>query len=225
MLDITTLQKIVLCDYPFRWGRSDVLMSAVDIEELARTFPAYGFLKQMRLSGSDKTYSIEIRHAKNIDSDEISADGLSTSWKRFLDELVAPTYRATVAQVTGLNLDNAHMEIMFVRYGPNDWLSPHTDKYPKLATQLFYFSGDWQTEWGGNLVLLDGIHEENVAGRVIPRTGESVILVRSDCSWHMVEPVSTRAMCLRRSLQVNFWAHEIPEPLSGRLIAPPIASL
>lgn len=221
MLDFAALQGMALPEGSFQWGRSNLLVPGVLSEELARTFPVGGFLQHERLAGSDKTYRIDIRHAMQAGEAALVTEGLSRVWKQFLRELAAPTYRTTIARLTGLNLDSALMEIMFNRYGPSDWLSPHTDKYPKLATQIFYFSGDWPAEWGGNLVILEDGPGAGITRRVIPRTGESVIILRSDCSWHAVEPVSDRATRPRLSLQINFWAGGIPDAPPGRRLESP----
>jgi SM-20-related protein len=192
-------------------------MADADVAALAESWPRDGFLVNHRESGSDKTYRIAIRSlvAPGQGPCETVAT-LPAVWQRLVADVVSTSYREIVAGLTGIDLRTAVVEVLLNEYHGGYWLSPHTDKHPKLVTQLFYFNDGWRAEWGGALEILDG--PDAVAASVLPDRGVSTLIVRSERSWHAVQPVQP-GVPERRSLQVVFWA-EVPSPHpAGRVVA------
>jgi hypothetical protein len=216
VLDMTVLARVKMVTEPFTWGRCNRVIEPAIARELECAFPTTGFSLNARDIGSDKTYRFAIRHALAPGRIELACDDLALSWRRLLASIVRPEYRFAMGELTGLDLRSAILEIMFNVYSSNDWLSPHTDKAPKLVTQIFYFSGDWSPDWGGQLLLLGDPLGAVVVDQVLPKTGESVVLVRSDRSWHAVQPVREVPGAKRRTLQVNFWGEMPLHSAAGR---------
>ncbi len=217
ILDIDELQHFPLHRQPFQWGATHGLMRMEDALALEADFPSEGYIVNERLHGSDKTYRIAINTLLAPGDSETKAGvTLSPHWQRIVDELRSDRYRQTMSALSGINLDDALLEIVLNQYDRAYWLAPHTDKFPKLVTQLFYFGDHWDARWGGNLQILLSEQPDSVIYEVTPCTGASTIIVRSDNSWHAVTPVEAQAPTQRKSLQITFWAAEPLKPPPGR---------
>lgn len=204
ILNLNSLRQFHLNDTPFRWGvENDLIVNNVQAY-LSSTWPSSGFVVNKRNQGSDKSYRIAIRSLIAAGDSFKPFPDLCPTWNKLLRELASDAYRETISKITDLNLDSAYLEIMLNEYRSDFFLSPHTDKFPKLVTQLFYFSESWKETWGGQLAILD--QEQRPFFSVLPSSGRSVIIVRSKDSWHEVVPVKSGLKNIRRSLQVIFWA-------------------
>src|SRR5204863_9356245 len=98
----------------------------------------------------------------------------------------------------------AQMEVNAVHYGPGARLGPHLDLREKIATQVLYFNETWNAEDGGCINILRSSNAGDVAAEITPIIGHSVVLVRSDRSWHTVTRVVDGCHRSRRSLNVIF---------------------
>lgn len=148
-----------------------------------------------------KTYRM---HTRRVD---LTADVHlpSATWRHLVDALCDARYRAAVAERTGVSLEGTELTVDLWEYRDGDWLAPHVDKPAKVVTQLFYFSKDWQPEAGGHLLVLDAADaRERPVKRLRPTTGASAVLVRSESSWHAVEP-SRGSGASRCSVAATFW--------------------
>jgi len=97
------------------------------------------------------------------------------------------------------------MEANLFHYGAKAWLGWHVDLEEKLITHVLYYNDSWVVDDGGCLTILRSGDESNVAHVVPPIVGNSVILVRSDRSWHAVSEVRDTCRTSRRSLAVTFY--------------------
>jgi len=70
--------------------------------------------------------------------------------------------------------------------------------YATLAT--------WKQEWSGALRILCSSDIDDCAREVLPRAGVSVIMVRTDLSWHAVSAVQSTSGQSRKVLLVHFVA-------------------
>ncbi|MEU7723855.1 2OG-Fe(II) oxygenase [Streptomyces sp. NPDC040724] len=148
----------------------------------------------------DKTYRMRTRRL-----DPGATGGLpSPAWRHLVEALSHDRYRAAVAGLTGVALDDTDLSLDLWEYRDGDWLAPHVDKPEKLVTQLFYFSESWHPEAGGHLLVLDGGDSDRPVERLRPTTGASALLVRSETSWHAVE-LSRGAGASRCSIAATFW--------------------
>lgn len=131
-------------------------------------------------------------------------NGLTHAWRQFLRSLEKSRYRRTLGALTGIELGNLRQEITLWRYSRGDFLGPHTDKEDKIVTHIVYFSDpDWTSEDGGCLDILATADSNSVIRRIAPVCGRSVVLVRSDQSWHAVTP-QVRSVGDRLAVQVVF---------------------
>jgi hypothetical protein len=198
------LPALALSAVPYAWCAAADFLAPGWARELEATFPDERFTLNERRTGSDKTYRIVMNTI--VPPGGVLQQALPAPWQRLCDQLLAAPYREAMARLTGVDLSGALIELTLNRYHPGHWLSPHTDKYPKLVTQLFYFSGAWDERWGGRLQILGGPAASDVVDTVAPATGRTALIVRSERSWHAVEPMREHSPAVRRSLQVIFWA-------------------
>lgn len=208
------VRALSLCSRPYDWCAAPGFLDPAWGRSLEATFPEEGFTLNERRSGSDKAYRI-VMNTIVPPGGELQQD-MPAPWRGLCDELLAPSYRQAMECLTGIDLAGALIELTLNRYHPGHWLSPHTDKYPKLVTQLFYFGGDWGERWGGGLQILGGPTEADLVDTIAPATGTTALIVRSERSWHAVEPVVADSPAVRRSLQVIFWASQPPRAAPGR---------
>jgi hypothetical protein len=219
MLHLDALRSAVLEREPYEWATLPEVITPADAALLEAQFPTTGFVTHERLAGSDKTYRIAINTLVAAEGAQTwDPSALGPAWSRLVQELLTDEYRATMSELTAVDLSTAVLSLTLNQYDRSFWLAPHTDKYPKLVTQLIYFSGEWRPSWGGALQIFRGVGDSGyeLEREVTPRTGVSVLIVRSKRSWHAVAPVLSEAPTARRSLQITFWAHAPAAPLPGR---------
>ena len=125
-------------------------------------------------------------------------------WQQIANVLQGSKYREAVARLAGMNLTGARVTLNMWEYGPGDWLGPHLDHPDKLVTQVFYLSPDWKTSDGGRLMILDGDSTSELVSYAPAVFGSSFIFIRSDRSWHAVEPIA-KSGGLRRSMTLTYW--------------------
>lgn len=136
--------------------------------------------------------------------DESQFDGLAPVWQELVREILSTRYRDTVQQLAGIPLDDAGVTVRIDRYLPGCWIEPHVDRADKVVTHLLYFNEEWRPEWGGEFRVLNGPDMDDCRERVLPLLGTSVVMVRSDRSWHGVPPVAPEAPEGRMSMLVHF---------------------
>ena len=182
-ISLTRLAKTVLECEPFEWGYLD---DAFDTPEASRQlmlqFPDTEFCR-MESRDKGKRYAMSARRVHSM------MNGLTGAWREFLRSLEAESYRRTLSKVVGVCLDTLQQEITLCRYHFGDHLAAHTDKRSKVVTQIYYFSEpDWVESYGGCLDILASDDSNAVVRRIAPVCGNSVVVVRSDRSWHAVTP-------------------------------------
>ncbi|MEH2180414.1 2OG-Fe(II) oxygenase family protein [Nostoc sp.] len=99
---------------------------------------------------------------------------------------------------------NDLMYIYLFRYQIGNFSLLHVDAEPIRLVQIFYFNREWNSNWGGGLRILKSQQAEDVYQEVPPLLNTSVVLIRSDNSWHSVTPVSKEATQSRLTLKVAF---------------------
>jgi SM-20-related protein len=208
LLDLALLASSKLQQVPFQWARVSGLIDQRILDTLCNEFPTSGFQETVGRS-FDKTYRMFVRTLLARQGAQlVLVDSLSAPWQRLCSELSGGAYRAAMEHLTGLALSSHSIEITLWVYDQDCWLAPHCDKPAKAISHIFYFSQSWSRSLGGNLRILRSAQLFDCAEEVLPVAGDSVVLVRSDRSWHAVTPVSGELECHRRSLQVIFWAPE-----------------
>ncbi|OON82754.1 2OG-Fe(II) oxygenase [Streptomyces tsukubensis] len=210
LLDLDALMATPLAEEPYPWT---LLPHALRGQKVARTleaeFPTRGFRTTERRGGAPGGKGYHTRNLTLVADGGAVAAGLShlsPRWRELVAELSSPAYRRAVEELTGRPLDGARLAVRAVRYGPGGWIDPHTDRADKLVTQTWYFNSGWRDGWAGSLRILRSPDPADAAADIIPRLGQSVVLVPSDRSWHAVTPVSAAATEERKTLLVHFVA-------------------
>lgn len=205
MIDLTRFRPEALRLEPYRWACIDGLFSPDDAAALVSGFPRDHF-KTVKGYDGEKGYEYEARSLIEMNAGVPShAEYLSPAWRGLAEVLLAPAYRVALSRLCGLDLANLSMEVNLSHYGRRAWLGPHVDLADKVVTHVLYFNEYWNPEDGGCLTILRSSDMNHVVSVVPPIIGNSVVLVRSDNSWHAVSPVRANCRTSRRSLAVTFY--------------------
>ncbi|MBI6548490.1 2OG-Fe(II) oxygenase family protein [Xenorhabdus lircayensis] len=178
-----------LTNIPYHWGMASPFIHEDVANSLMETFPNDGFIVAEKMAGEandKKTYSLEtLRIEKETP--------LSPVWKEFSEYLKSDQYRDRMGKLIGKDLSPTRLSLTLWRYRSAQWLGPHTDKTEKIVTQIFNFNRNWSPDWGGCLRILHSDDSQDVYREIPPELNTSVILQRSDQSWHMVTPITDSA--------------------------------
>lgn len=205
MIDLTRLRQQPLSSEPYLWGFIDRLFSPADCAALVQAFPRDHF-KTVEGYDGEKGYQYEARSLIAMGADvPTRANLLHPAWKRLAEELLSPAYRETMSCLTGVELANLPIEANVFHYGGMAWLGPHVDLPDKAVTHIFYFNEVWDENDGGCLTILSAGDMTQVVKVIPPLVGNSVVVVRSDDSWHAVSRVRQTCNTSRRSLTVTFY--------------------
>ena len=205
MLDLTRLTSNALPTDPYRWGVVDQLFSPSDCEKLVKTFPRDHF-KTVEGYDGEKGYHYEARSLIAMGADApTDARCLSPEWLQLAEDLLSPAYREAMSRLTGVETTNLPIEANVFHYGRSAWLGPHVDLPDKIITHVFYFNEVWNQSDGGCLTILRSGDATQIVKVVPPLVGSSVVLVRSENSWHAVSRVREKCSNSRRSLAVTFY--------------------
>jgi hypothetical protein len=163
---------------------------------LTDSFPNTGFTP-VRQDTSVKQFVNEVRN-------DIYGPDLAQPWRALLRQVTTTGYRTALEELTGLDLSAGIVRAAFWRYGPECWLSPHPDDESKIVSHVMYFNADWPIDGGGRLLINRSNDMTDVQTCVVPVAGTSVVIVRTDASWHAVEPLAENCPRPRHSLTVVF---------------------
>lgn len=206
VLNFTAFAAARMCPPPYRWAWLHDPVEPSAMQELCATFPSAEFI--LREGGESNPYRSAGRRLVHLGSntmvDDLELDGV---WRELVSDLLGPEYRQTIAALTGLDLDTAGLQITIYQNDPICWLPPHTDDAPKLVTQTLYFNELWSPDADGYLLMLRSEDINDVAERIPPTPGNSIVHIRSSDSWHAVLPMSGDAneIQYRRSMTISFY--------------------
>lgn len=205
MIDLSQIEARSLETDPFEWLFLSSLFQQADAHDLAETFPRDHF-KTVKGYDGEKGYEYEARALIHMGASvPFQGQGLSSPWRELAGDLIGPNYRAAISRLTGRDFSTNPIEANVFHYGPGAWLGPHVDLPDKLLTQIFYFNHSWVEADGGNLTILRSGDITDAVNTVLPIVGNSVVVVRSEKSWHAVTPVTAGCRNSRRSLAVTFY--------------------
>lgn len=205
MIDLNRISRTRLETEPYQWVGIDELFSPEDAAELAATFPRDHF-KRVADRVGEKKYEYEIRALIRMGERSISRPArLSGAWQALADDCLSPAYRAAMSSLTGIDLGTAELEVNVFHYPPGGVHGAHTDHRDKIVTHVLYFNESWNDEDGGCLTVLRSSDVKDITRTVSPLVGNSVVLVRSDNSWHAVSPVADSSRLSRRSMTITFY--------------------
>jgi len=213
MIELTQLTPQALASEPYRWAFIDQVFSPADCETLVKTFPRDHF-KTVGGYDGEKGYQYEARSLISMGAHTPArAECLSPAWQRLAAELLSVAYRAAMSRLTGLELVDLPMEANVFHYGRSAWLGPHVDLADKVVSHIFYFNEVWDERDGGCLTILRSGDMAKAVKVIPPLVGNSVVLVRSDNSWHAVSRVREKCRISRRSLTVTFYRPGSPSTM------------
>lgn len=213
MIDLTRFAPEALSTEPYRWALIDQLFDPADGEALVETFPRDHF-KTLQGYDGEKGYQYEARSLVGMgENAPTRAKCLSPAWRRLAQELLSPAYREAMSRLTQLGLADLPMEINVFHYGRSAWLGPHVDLEDKVVSHVFYFNEVWNQRDGGCLTILRSADMAQAIKVVTPLVGNSVVLVRSDNSWHAVSRVREGCRISRRSVTVTFYRPGSPSTM------------
>lgn len=205
MIDLVQIARHTLQTEPFAWAEICGLFSPADAAALADSFPCDHF-KTVKSYGGEKDYEYEARELIAMGSSGISfPNDLSELWVQLANDFLSPTYRMAMSLMTGCDLTTSPLEVNVFHYGPRACLGPHPDLSDKLVTHVLYFNRSWDAKDGGCLSILRSSDPSDVAAEIAPIVGNSVVLVRSQNSWHAVSRVVEGCPSSRRSLTATFY--------------------
>ena len=205
VISFDRVRAATMQESPYRWGVVGDLYDPADRQALIDTYPVEPFAT---ISGDDgeKSYEYEARCLVAMGGvAPWRPDLLSESWFRLATDLCSRGYRAALSELTGRSLDGLIMEANAFHYGPGSWLGPHVDLPEKILTHVLYFNDTWDAGDGGCLRVLASGDDSDVVEEVLPIAGSSVVVVRSDVSWHAVTRVDPSCRDSRRSVTVTFY--------------------
>jgi hypothetical protein len=213
MLDLTQIARHTLETQPYSWAEIGGLFAPEAAAALAATYPRDHF---KTLSGHDgeKEYLYEASALLKLGEDTVAhAAELSDAWRELAHDLLSPEYRSAMSLLTGCDLTAAPIEANVYHYGPGSSLGPHLDLPYKRVTHVLYFNRTWNPSDGGCLSILRSGNPDDVVTRILPLVGNSAVLVRSDCSWHAVQPVAESCRKSRRCVTVTFYRSGSVSPM------------
>jgi len=213
MIDFTRLCQEALSATPYSWAFVDRLFSPDDSEVLVETFPRDHF-KTVKGYDGEKGYQYEARSLIAMGADVPTyLQLLSPAWQCLAKDLLSPAYRDAMSKLTGVELDDLPIEANVFHYGRSAWLGPHVDLPDKVMTHILYFNETWDEQDGGCLTILRDSDVTQIVKAIPPLVGNSVVVVRSDNSWHAVSRVRDECRSSRRSLTVTFYRPGSPSTL------------
>lgn len=204
IINLNKIAQAKLNKTPYHYGKINGMFDSNLYLQLCNDYPKVGFTHCEALS-QDKTYSMYMRQLCDTRKHDIDIDDLSESWSLLVRELKSKAYLQTLSDHAQHDLSQCDVEINCWQYASGGWLSPHTDKPEKVISQLFYFNEQWQDSWGGQFHVLNSENEDDIHETIYPDENTSVILVRSNNSWHSVAPLSCPSHITRRLVQIIYW--------------------
>jgi len=222
MIDLTRFVPQTLSSEPYQWASIDQLFSPADAQALVQTFPRDHF-KTVQGYDGEKGYQYEARSLISMGAEAPTREkDLSPAWRGLAKELLSPAYREAMSRLSGVELANMPMEVNVFHYGKSAWLGPHVDLVDKAVTHVFYFNEAWDETDGGCLTILGSGNMADAVRVIPPLIGNSVVLVRSNNSWHAVSRVRDNCRISRRSMTVTFYRPGSPSTMWPESDATPL---
>ena len=204
VLQIEALSNAALRREPYTHAIIDELFHRDRARALAATFPTDHY--RIVSGGAEKLYRYDARPFVAFGRDEVLfAGNLSADWQALGKQLASPAYREALGRLTNLDLAGAPLEVNLFHFGPRCLLEPHRDLADKIVTHVLYFNEAWDPADGGCLRILRSSNADDFVTEIPPLVGSSVVLVRSDHSWHGVPAVKRGVAHSRRTLTATFY--------------------
>lgn len=221
MLNLQSIRTAVIQKVPYHWALIRDLLSKEVSLELTASFPkqdfflstgeGYGYYWGKIIASSQDIPLLlkfkDDRWRQRLAQGKLTSDlkHLSHAWRNLIEGLWTNAYRQALGDMTGLDLTDCVMDIGFRQYKSGHQHFPHTDEPNKVLTHLLFFNQEWSENWGGCLRILKDSEPDSAFRDILPLSHSSVVIVRSDNSWHMVTPVTSPMSESRLALRVAFF--------------------
>lgn len=198
---------------PFPFHNFKGLINEKYFDKLLKEFPDIKYFKKEY--GLKRDYG-QASHNKYILHLEDKKE-LSNTWKEFIKELESKEVRSFIKTFLGTNYRPGFVWTISFK---GSEISPHADSYEKLGSLLFYFNtdkdNDWDSKWGGDLLLLESSNEEfnensspkikdfDKITKISNMNNSSVIFKKNERSWHGTYAISSPSDKPRRALIITF---------------------
>ena len=225
MLNFESIRATEMQKVPYNWALIKNLLLPEASLELAASFPhdkfhlsegdGYGYLwTKMFVTSEDISSMLKFgdsRWQQRIAEGRFTSDlgHLSNVWQQLIEGLWTDSYRKALAEMSELELKDCAMGIGFRRYNMGHSHRPHTDEPNKILTHLLFFNQQWSVDWGGCLRILKDSQPESAFQDILPISDSSVVIARSDNSWHTVTPLTCPASESRLALRVAFFRNDL----------------
>jgi SM-20-related protein len=182
----------------FTWTHVSGFFDRSVVQQLAQEFPNDGF----RVAGTSSKH-FYVRSLVVDGGMPSSARGLPAVWRSIGYLISSMPYRERLGDLVGRDLAGLRLDASLCRYPPGCSLMPHTDRDIRDTTHIIYFNRNWRREWGGMLRILRSACLDDVIEEILPELHTSVVMVRSEHSWHAVSTVAEAVTQERLSLLVH----------------------
>lgn len=194
---------------PFNWINITNLFT--DGNSLVDSYPTDSY-RNIMVNSKERQYDYDVRAIVRLNSKVVeNRNLLDPHWQKFADYVISDKYRQFVEGITGIRTANLPIEVNLFKYSKNCFMDAHQDLNTKVITQVVYFNKDWQFDNGGCLNILNSKDVNDVHKRILPVIGNSVIIIRSENSWHSVE--TTLCDESRRSVTITFYKTGSQSPM------------
>lgn len=167
--------------------------------ELCDSFPTRGFRLARQPDGQSCFYYRDM-----LGPGGATGPPPAACWVDALTCLASDGYRKRVESLLAVKLNDALLSVGVCLYSQSFRLAPHTDQAIRIVTQTIYLNAGWQPEWGGSLLILGSSRMRDVRARYLPACNSSALFVRSEHSWHAVEPVRRGIEHDRKSILLHY---------------------
>jgi len=202
---LNALEGLVLINDPWEHVECPNFLDPKIARPLASAFDDVQ-MKRFEKFRSVKPYKFSNHLLDNTYSD------VTHSWQLLANILQSNEYGCALAKIADQDLVGRRRTLNMWSYRPGDLLGPHLDDPNKILTQVFYLSEDWCEGDGGRLAILTDNTMKSAVRFVSPTFGSSFIFLRSEKSWHAVEPIADHGGN-RRSMTLTYWGDD-PAPTS-----------
>jgi len=215
VLNFEAIADADLRSEPYEWARIEQTFVSMEVaEELRENFPSDFYGTKRRRLGESSTYGGHHLRGRGLVTRETGETfepaALHPLWIQLTADLMSEQYEETMAQLSSRALEGTQRELICFRQPKGGFLDPHPDNPKKPVSHVMYFSDPtWNEEDGGCLRVLNSRAEDDIYEIVEPRLNNSVILVRSNDSWHGYPPVRTSEKGERLALQLFFCSNDM----------------
>lgn len=183
--------------HPYPWANPAGLLTAEGYAALRESLPAAEHFEKVfgkaRRYGQQPHDRLALEYSPALE--------LSPHWQAFMAELQGPHYQQFMTRMLGTRAFKLRFHWHYTPASCS--VSPHCDAREKLGSHIFYFNteDDWQSEWGGQTVVLDdhgrfdsksapAFEDFDSATESHAMGNYSLLFTRRGNSWHGVREIS-----------------------------------